>query len=169
MISVVPAALFLAALVVLILSLRAWAALRRDRRLGRIRSIDVGERPATLYAERWGLSGRPDVVRTLPDGRSVPVEVKSRPSPAGGPLRSHRVQVSAYCLILEETTGRAPPFGVLRYGDGREWRVPWDAAARSEVLELLRALRRRYDGAATPSVARCGHCPWRMGCDARAG
>lgn len=167
-ISLVEAGVFLAALVVLILSLRAWTSLRRDRTFGRLRSIDVGQRPAALYAERWGLSGRPDVVRTLADGRPVPVEIKSRGRPMGGPPRSHRVQVAAYCLILEEVTGRSPPFGVLRYGDGSEFRVPWDPAARSEVVDLLRQIRQRYDGRATPSVARCAKCPWRPGCDARA-
>lgn len=169
MITLVEGAAFLVALLVLIAALRAWAALRRDREYGRLRSIDVGLRSPTLYAQRWGLSGRPDVVRTLADGRCVPVEIKSRSSPFGGPHRSHRVQVGAYCLILEETTGRAPPFGVLRYGDGQEWRVPWDAAARSEVVRLLAEVRQRYDGRATPSVARCAHCRWRAGCDARAG
>ena len=168
MISLLDGAVGLVALVVLGLSIRAWAALRRDRELGALRSIDVGARPATLYADRWGLSGRPDIVRTLPDGRSVPVEIKSRAKPGGGPPRSHRVQVAAYCLLLEETTGVAPPFGVLRYADGREWRLPWDAAARGEVLELLGAVRQRYDGRATPSPARCARCPWRLGCDRRA-
>lgn len=161
-------AIVLVALVVLVLSIRAWVALRRDRVLGALRSIDVGPRPATLYAERWGLSGRPDIVRRLADGRSVPVEIKSRATPGGGPPRSHRVQVGAYCLLLEETTGVAPPFGVLRYGDGREWRIAWDAAARAEVLDLLGQVRQRYDGRATPSPARCARCPWRRGCDRRA-
>jgi CRISPR-associated exonuclease Cas4 len=167
-ISLVEGAILLGALVVLLLAVRAWAALRRDRALGSLRSIDVGPRPATLYADRWGLSGRPDIVRTMADGRCVPVEIKSRSAPAGGPPRSHRVQVGAYCLILEETTGRAPPFGVLRYGDGQEWRIPWDGAARAEVVDLLRQLRQRYDGRATPAPARCARCPWRLGCDRRA-
>jgi CRISPR-associated exonuclease Cas4 len=167
-ISLIEGAVGLVALVVLVVSVRAWVALRRDRSLGTLRSIDVGPRPATLHADRWGLSGRPDSVRTLPDGRCVPVELKSRSAPAGGPPRSHRVQVGAYCLLLEETTGRAPPFGVLRYGDGSEWRIPWDGAARSEVIDLLGQIRQRYDGRATPSVARCAHCPWRLGCDRRA-
>lgn len=168
MISVAEGAALLALVIVLIVSLRMWAALRRDRTLGRLRAIDVGARSPTLYADRWGLSGRPDVVRTLADGRCVPVEIKSRASPAGGPPRSHRVQVAAYCLLLEETTGQAPPFGVLRYGDGAEWRIAWDAPARAEVLGLLSQVRQRYDGRATPSVARCGRCPWRAGCDVRA-
>ena len=167
-ITLVDGTILLGALVVLVLSIRAWALLRRDRRWGSLTSIDVGPRSPTLYAPRWGLSGRPDVVRTLPDGRSVPVELKSRATPAGGPPRSHRVQVGAYCLILEETTGRAPPFGVLRYGDGQEWRLPWDGPARAEVLDVLAQVRQRYDGRATPSAARCAHCPWRLGCDRRA-
>ncbi|MCI4335735.1 MAG: PD-(D/E)XK nuclease family protein [Thermoplasmata archaeon] len=168
MISPIDGVALLVALVVLILSLRALTALRRDRALGTLRSIDDGPTRTTLYAPRYGLSGRPDAVRTLPDGRTVPVEIKSRNAPSREPPMSHRVQVEAYCLLLEETTGRAPPFGVLRYSDGREWRMPWDSTARAEVLNLLDAVRRRYDGHATPSPAKCARCPWQPSCDVRA-
>ena len=168
MISVLNGVLLVGALVVLILSLRSLTALRRDRTWGALTTIDDGPSRRTFYAPRSGLSGRPDSVRTLADGRAVPVELKSRSSPARGPLTSHRVQVEAYCLILEEATGRAPPFGVLRYGDGVEWQVPWDGPARAEVVGLLAELRREYDGRATPTRAKCAGCAWRAGCDARA-
>lgn len=82
-------------------------------------------------------------------------------------MRSHRIQVAAYCLLIESATGRAPPYGVLRYSDGGEFRITWDAPARAELLELRAAMGRPYRGEATPSAARCSRCPWRTGCDAR--
>ena len=137
--------------------------------MGRLVSVDEGARRAPLLrSERYAMAGRPDEVRQLRDGRRVPVELKSRTTPKGGPPRSHRVQVWAYCLLLEETTGVAPPFGILRYSDGGEFRLPWDAPARAELLALRAELMQPYDGRATPSAARCRHCPWRDGCDARA-
>ena len=140
---------------------------RRDRRHGTLLSVDRGlERP--IVDPEHGIVGRPDAVRRLPDGREVPIEIKRRPTPRGGPLRSHRVQVLAYCLLLESATGRSPPYGVLRYSDGGEFRVPWDRAARAELLTVRAQILRPYRGEATPSPGRCRHCPWRSGCDARA-
>lgn len=140
---------------------------RRDRALGPLVAIDAGD-ALTLRSTRYRLSGRPDVLRRLPDGRVVPIELKSRATPAAGPTASHRVQVWAYCLLVEEATGRAPPFGVIRYGDGGEFRVPWSPRARAELLRLRAEIDRPYDGSATPSRAKCARCGWREVCDARA-
>ncbi len=163
----------LAALVVLIgaaaigFALRALLARRRDRARGELVAIDAGD-SVTLRSARYRISGRPDALRRRPDGRVVPIERKSRSAPAGGPPFSHRVQVWAYCLLVEETYGAPPPFGVLRYGDGTEYEVRWEPAARAELLRLREELDRPYDGRATPSRAKCARCRWVAGCDARA-
>jgi CRISPR-associated exonuclease Cas4 len=149
----------------------AWALAtrRRESRLGPLVSVDEGRaRAPLLRSERYAIAGRPDEVRRLADGRLVPVELKSRPAPPGGAPYSHRVQVWAYCLLLEESAGRSPPYGILRYSDGAEFRLPWDRSARRELLALRAELLRPYDGRATPSVARCRRCPWHDVCDVRA-
>ncbi len=92
----------------------------------------------TMVSDRWGLTGRPDELRRLPDGTIIPVEIKSCRLPRSGvPYPSHRVQLLAYCALVEETYGHRPPFGVLAYGDGREVAVAWDEKAR---IELRRAM-----------------------------
>jgi len=148
---------------------RALTLRHREARYGSLVSVDAtpGSGPL-LRSARYRISGRPDELRQLPDGRLVPVEFKSRPTPRNGVPRSHRIQVAAYCLLVEETTGRPPPYGIVRYGDGGEARVRWDAAVREELLEVRDELDRPYTGRATPSFARCARCPWREGCDARA-
>jgi CRISPR-associated exonuclease Cas4 len=171
----VPALLLSPAFVALVLVLlgigivawgaRALSARRAETKWGTLTAIDAG-RPATLRSERYRIQGRPDALRQSRDGRLIPIEIKSRASPHGGPAHSHTVQVWAYCLLVEETTGRAPPFGVLRYSDS-EYRIPWDDAARRELLALRSELDRPYDGRATPSPARCAHCAWVNVCDAR--
>ncbi len=145
---------------------RALSLRRREAALGRLVAVDAGD-PLFLRSERYRLRGRPDAVREQPDGRWVPVELKSRPVPRGGPTRSHMVQVWAYCLLVEETTGRSPPVGVLRYSDG-EFRIRWDDRARSDLLAIRRELDRPYDGRASPSPSRCARCPWAPACDVRA-
>lgn len=146
---------------------RALLARHRESALGTLVAVDAGA-PMTMRSARYRISGRPDLVRRLPDGRRVPIELKSRPAPPAGPRPSHRIQVAVYCLLLEESTGVAPPFGVVRYGDGVEFRVPWNAAARAELLQLRAELDRPYDGRATPSAAKCARCGWRAACDVRA-
>jgi CRISPR-associated exonuclease Cas4 len=165
----IAAGLLLAGAAAVVLAARALVERRRESSVGALISTDEpGRAGPSLRSERLGLVGRPDELRRSRDGRLVPVEVKSRSSPRGGPPRSHQVQVWVYCLLVEETTGRTPPFGVLRYGDGGEWRVPWDDSARAAVLGLLREIRGAYDGRATPSPAKCAGCRWRPGCDASA-
>ncbi len=166
MIAEFAAAILLAGLAVVAAGAAQLARRRRDRRLGSLVAIDAG-RPETLRSERYRLVGRPDILRRAADGTVVPIELKHRPAPARGPFPSHVVQVWAYCLLVEETTGRAPPFGVVRYTD-REVRVPWGAGARAELLAIARAVRSRYDGRATPSPGRCRRCAWAARCDVRA-
>jgi CRISPR-associated exonuclease Cas4 len=140
---------------------------RRESATGALVAIDAGA-PMTLRSARYRLSGRPDILRRLPDGRTVPIELKSRGAPARGPPRSHLAQVAAYCLLVEEATGVPPPYGLLRYGDGTEFRVPWNGVAKAELLRLRAEMDRPYDGRATPSPAKCARCGWRAVCDARA-
>jgi len=163
------AGLILGGAVALLVGARALSLRRREARYGSLVSVDEtsGSGPL-LRSARFRISGRPDELRQLPDGRLIPIEFKSRPTPRNGVPRSHRVQVAAYCLLVEETTGRPPPYGVVRYGDGGEARVRWDGAAREELLEIHDELHQPYTGRATPSVARCARCPWREVCDARA-
>ena len=143
---------------------------RRARRDGALVSVDRASASGpSLSSSEHRLVGRPDALRRLPDGREVPIEIKHRATPRGGPTRSHRVQVAAYCLLIEDTTGRAPPYGLLRYSDGGEFRLPWDDRARAELLEVRASIALPYRGAATPSPARCARCAWRDGCDARSG
>ena len=166
---VTPLVLGIAAgVAVLVLSALAyrWLERARDRRYGRLLAVD-GEAADHLVSYRYRLAGRPDEIRQLPDGRSIPIEWTRRAAPRRGPPLSHRIQVEAYCLLLEESTGRSPPFGVLRYSDGSEFRIPWDVRARAELLAVRAEVAQPYDGRATPSAARCRACPWVEVCDAR--
>jgi CRISPR-associated exonuclease Cas4 len=161
----------LAVAALVVIGVAAWALARRSEALrwGTPVAIDDGRaRPVSLIDPRLGLAGRPDEIRRLPDGRSIPVEVKSRAAPHGSVYPSHRVQVEAYALLLETTTGRPPPYGILTYRDGVPVRVPWNSAARAEVLAVLAQVRGPYDGRASPSPGKCAGCRWRERCDVRA-
>jgi len=169
----VPGDLEIAIAGILALALVLWAVvslqrLRAGRRHGSFVRVDDGTVRERLVSTRYRLVGSPDEIRRRPDGRPVPVEWKSRRAPRRGVPPSHRVQVEAYCLLLEETTGVPPPYGVVRYSDGAEAILPWDEAARAEVLRIRWAMAGPYDGRADPSPSKCARCRWRPGCDARA-
>jgi CRISPR-associated exonuclease Cas4 len=165
----VPEVLAAIGLVLLFVGIYSALSLRRSRRYGRLRSIDLPYRPGQyLRSERWRLAGRPDEIRERSDGTWIPIELKSRTSPSGGPPASHQAQVAAYCLLIEEATGRAPPYGVLRYSDGGEFRVTWDARTRDWLWSLRSSMDRPYRGEATPSAGKCRGCTWRAWCDRRA-
>ncbi len=132
------------ALIALALALMAAGALTRRRTglpWGRVLADDVGggrtlQRP--LYARRYGLTGKPDYLIER-GGASIPVEVKpSRRSPQ--PYASDLMQLAAYCLLVEETTGRAPPYGLLRYAEAT-FRLTYTEAVRDELLATLEAMR----------------------------
>jgi CRISPR-associated exonuclease Cas4 len=144
-----------------------WAGERRERnRTGRLLSVDLPGSPAGLLrSARWKLAGRPDEIRELPNGARIPVEVKSRRAYATGPPASHRAQVAAYCLLLEEATGVSPPYGIVRYADGAEFRVPWDDGQRAWLWTVRREMARPYDGRAAASPGKCRACAFHLGCD----
>lgn len=156
----------------LLLGIGGWALARilRARSSGALLAADDGRAaPVDLVSDRLGLVGRPDEIRRLRDGRLVPVEIKSRTAPANGVFPSHRVQLEAYCALLESRDGRSPPYGLVIYHGGVQRIVPWNSEARNEVLRLLVAIRAPYDGRASPSPGKCRGCRWRDGCDVRGG
>lgn len=119
-----------------------------------------------LIARRYGLVGKPDYLLEWRRGL-VPVEVKPRRE-ADMPYPSDVMQVAAYCLLVEETTGAPPPYGLLRYAHAT-FKVRWDQRLRGELVTLLDEIRR-----ADPRIAsrrshreppRCRACGFLSQCE----
>jgi CRISPR-associated exonuclease Cas4 len=91
-----------------------------------------------LIARRLALVGKPDYLLEL-RGQLIPVEVKPGRR-AARPYESDLMQLAAYCLLIEETSGVAPPYGLLRYAE-RTFRVDYTDHARDEVLAILDEMR----------------------------
>ena len=125
---------------------------------------DRCERP--LFSRRQRLTGRPDyLVRSGED--LIPVEVKSGAAPEQ-PYAAHVLQLAAYCLLVEEQEGRAPPHGILKYGD-RAFEIDYTPRLRAELLHALEALRRDRHARDVDrnhhQPARCQGCGYRDHCD----
>ena len=126
--------------------------------------VDDQKRNTKLFvSQKHGLRGRPDYVVTQGDFQ-IPVEVKTGRTPRG-PLFSHIVQLSAYCLLIEEDIGRAPPYGVLRY-ERVEHEIEYGADQRKLVMGKLTEMRSALaKGEAHRNHNRPGKC---IGCSRRA-
>lgn len=95
-----------------------------------------------LLARRIGLVGRPDYLINV-RGQTVPVEVKPGRR-AGRPYESDLMQLAAYCVLVEETSGVAPPYGLLRYAE-HTFRLDYTEQLRDEVLAMLDEMRAGLD------------------------
>ena len=119
-----------------------------------------------LIARRYALVGKPDYL--LAAGRYlVPVEVKPGRR-ATEPYLSDLMQLAAYCLLVEETTGARPPYGLLRYAQAT-FKVRFDDRVRGDLIALLEEMRAvDHPLAAQRShhqAARCRGCGFVRQCD----
>lgn len=120
-----------------------------------------------LEDEGLGLRGRVDALRTR-DGQLIPYEHKRGRCQRGEkqePLawESDRLQVLAYCCLIEAAQGLAVAEGRIRYhADNVLVKVPVDAAGREQVRQAIaraRELRRSsWRPPVTDNERLCGRC-----------
>lgn len=138
---------------------------------GRIVYSDVGteQQPSkALVSQRYRLAGKPDYIVSTADG-DVPVECKSTRAPARGPYESHVAQAMAYCLLMEDLSGVAPPYGLIKYSD-RTVRVRYTPEMKRRLLGLIEEVYEARGVAAAAvhrnhsAPARCRSCGVREAC-----
>jgi CRISPR-associated exonuclease Cas4 len=119
-----------------------------------------------LFARHIGLTGKPDYLLEL-RGRTIPVEVKPGRR-AVRPYESDLMQLAAYCLLVEETSGEAPPYGLLRYAE-QTFRLDYTSQVRDELLALLDEMRAALQAPACArshdDPRRCRGCGFFEQCD----
>jgi len=139
-----------------------WAWLRYDD------ASDWQRPPRPLVSQRYGMVGKPDYVVQTRDGL-IPIEAKPTRT-AAAPYPSDVAQLLAYCLLIEDTTGRAPPYGLLRYAH-QTFRVPYTDARRTDLLDLLQAMRADEQAddvvRSHTQARRCRRCNFFDKCDDR--
>jgi CRISPR-associated exonuclease Cas4 len=165
-------ALMIALPLLLLALLALWLGLRLRRRTGlpwaRVVTQDMAgralERP--LFARRYGLTGRPDYLIER-RGVLIPVEVKPGRR-ASRPYASDLMQLAAYCLLVEETSGHAPPYGLLRYAE-HTFRLDYTPVVRDELLDILDEMRVALDAPdcsrSHNDPRRCAGCGFALQCD----
>jgi len=131
---------------------------RADTAFERTERDRVVMRAVPLWSERWGLTGRADVVEMYPSGEVVPVEYKIgvRHSNAA------EIQLCAQALCLEEMLSMRVPYGAVWYsGPRRRMRIDFDSALRSSTEGVIHAVARILECGELPPAsndARCRQC-----------
>lgn len=117
-------------------------SLRKEFRVnGKIEYIDMDE-SKVFKSDKYGLSGRPDYIIKI-DDKVIPVEEKLGRTPRG-PLFSHILQIAAYCLLIEETSGTRPPYGLLKYPE-HEHEIEYNDDLKKVLLEKLAEMRKSLE------------------------
>jgi CRISPR-associated exonuclease Cas4 len=166
--------LYLSLFLILLALVLLWQSSRQQREAGlpggRVIYTDTRtwgaplERP--LYDSSLSLTGKPDYL-VEQKGQVIPIEVKSGRAPES-PYASHVYQLAAYCLLVEKTCGKRPPYGIIHY-PSRDFAIDYTPALESALLDLLANIRR--DDTRTEvdcshaEPARCRRCGFRSACD----
>jgi CRISPR-associated exonuclease Cas4 len=139
--------------------------------LGRVIYADTAdwtraEKP--LFDSLLQLTGKPDYL-VEKGGLVIPVEVKSNQAPAL-PYQGHIYQLAAYCLLVERSVAKRPPYGLLRYAN-RTLQVDYTPQLEAGLLDLLAEMRSKERSGELPrsheDAGRCRHCGYRSICAQR--
>lgn len=141
----------------------------RRRRLAAY-GLQAGERhfDVRLVSERLGLSGAVDLVivqRDPPQAWPVDYKLSRRPT-----ARHHKLQLTAYALLLEDAWGIPAPEGYIYSLVRRKAeRVPLGQRLREEVQERVRAMYEMLRTERMPPAPRprrqCVECEFRRFCN----
>ena len=120
-----------------------------------------------LVDDLSGLRGRPDQI-VIVDGEFIPVEQKTGKIP-DKPHKSHKMQLLAYMHLVESTTGRMPPYGVLKYGSENLHTIEWNRQNKRLLFSATKEIQRlMVQGGAERNHNRkgkCENCSRRYACD----
>jgi CRISPR-associated exonuclease Cas4 len=94
--------------------------------------------------------------------------LKSRGSTRSGPNASEVPQLTAYCVLVEDSLGATPPHGIIQYAD-RPWPIRYTRKGRERILQILDEIRQAHEVQTVhrdhEHAGRCRACGYRAVCD----
>ena len=164
----IPLAIFLIVLAIIFLVVAGRQRKTAGLPSGRVVYSDTrswGKVEKPLFDPLLSLTGKPDYLVDQ-NGTLVPVEVKSGWAPPA-PREGHIFQLAAYCLLVERTTGKRPPYGLIAYRN-RTFAVDYTPELETSLVDLLAEIHRQErQGEVHRSheePARCAACGYRSSC-----
>ena len=150
----------------ILLALSWWLRKASGLPAGDITYSDTDAPAQPLFSRRYGLVGKPDYI-VLNDGQAIPIEVKPGRA-AQQPYESDRLQMAAYCLLVEERDAKAPAYGMLKYRD-RSFRIDFEPRLRERLVSVIDQMRGELAaenvGRSHSSAARCTACGFCRSCE----
>ncbi len=167
--------LYLVLALILLAIILFWQSSRQRRQAGlpggHIIYTDTrawGKVEKPLFDSELGLTGKPDYL-VEQNGKLIPVEVKTGRVPEA-PYDSHIFQLAAYCLLIEKTYGKRPPYGIIHYPN-RDFAVEYTHQLESALLDQLAEMRRDENRTSVlrshEDAVRCRRCGFKKVCDQR--
>ncbi|MFC1697526.1 CRISPR-associated protein Cas4 [Nanoarchaeota archaeon] len=113
-------------------------------------------------SDNLGMRGKIDQLEVFKD-EYVPVELKTGKMPQEGVWHSHKIQLAAYCMLLEDKYNKIIDKGYVRYLDEREKRlVILNPFIRDYVKELIEKVNNLFGSKEVPdfadSINKCKIC-----------
>lgn len=132
---------------------------------GKVVEDDLLNESHLMEDPETGLRGRPDRLIEL-EGKVIPVEIKSGRTPSH-PYRSHKLQVAAYCRLLESEEQEVT-HGILVYPE-RTFRIDWDRSLQEDLFATMQKIRDSHGTVDRDHEhkARCIGCSRRHRCEQR--
>ena len=168
--------LYIALVIFIVAIIFFWQSARQRREAGlpggRViytdtRAWDEVEKP--LFSNELGLTGKPDYL-VEQNGKLIPVEVKTGRVP-DAPYDSHIFQLAAYCLLVEKTYGKRPPYGIIHYSNrdfavdytpslNRPCSIIWPRCGATNFATTFHVRTKTRRAAADAGSEKCAINPW---------
>jgi len=134
---------------------------------GEIEYVGAAGEGEEIISEKYGIRGTPDYIIKL-DDEYIPVEEKS--ASRDSPAFPHVMQITAYCMLVEDHYGRTPSYGILKYRDA-EFKIPYERRWKTLVLALRKQLLENMERGEAHrnhhNAKKCEHCARRTYCPER--
>ena len=122
----------------------------------------------SLFSKQHRVVGKPDYL--IEDrGELVPVEIKSGQAPTQ-PREGHVLQLATYCLLVEETYGTRPRYGIIQYAD-KQFAIDYTPELERELLRVINQMHEDLSAGEShrnhKDARRCATCGVRESCDER--
>jgi len=131
---------------------------------GEIEYVGSNRKGEEITSEKYGIRGTPDYVIKIDDD-NIPVEEKI--ADIKQPLLHHVIQITAYCMLVEDRYGVPPPYGIIKYKNA-QFKIPYEKRWKDMVLEMrekmLRDMERGGAHRNHNNIKKCRKCSYREKC-----
>lgn len=102
----------------------------------KIEYIGADKEGKEIISEKYGIRGKPDYILCIDDD-FIPVEEKT--ADLVSPPLSHVIQITAYCMLVEDKYGKSPPYGIIKYKNS-QFKIPYEMRWKKMVIEMRKKM-----------------------------